>query len=188
MTLTAKVVYSSDSTKHIAWMTGLGKACRWHVSWMPERDLTEDQSVAALQIAELVGTGWDTNSHRITDLASWADEIGIDPKIAIQQVVDRRAWGCAVRYADLPLQHKALLLLLGTYFDVDGIYYRPTVAELAKVMQTAEQYVVDLSMDLEKDAWFSWHPVTGTAVNTPQPERLLINDPVTTTQPNGGTR
>lgn len=180
MSLTATVVYSSDSTKHTAWMTGLGKAARWHVSWLPERSLTEDQAGAALSIAELVGTGWDSHGHRITDLPGWAAELGIDPKIAIQQVTDRRAWGCAVRYATLPWQHKALLLLLGTYFDTDGVYHRPAVADLAKVTQLAEQHIVDLLFELEREDWFSWHPVSGAECNKAQPQRLLVLDPVPT--------
>lgn len=179
MTLTARVVYSSDSTKHTAWMTGLGRVARWHVSWLPERTLTEPQAVAALNIAELVGTGWDANSHRITDLTDWAAELDIAPPVAVQQVNDRRAWGCAVRHADLPWQHKSLLLLLGTYFDTAGVYHRPTPADLAKVTQLAEQHVVDLSFELEHTGWFSWHPVTGTTVNADQPERLLQLDHVT---------
>lgn len=180
MTLTARVVYSSDSTKHTAWMTGLGRAARWYVSWLPERTLTESQAVAALSIAELVGTGWDTNGHRITDLPGWAAELDIDPKIAIQQVADRRSWGCAVRYADLPWQHKSLLLLLGTYFDPDGVYHRPTITDLGKVTRLPEQHIVDLAMELEHTGWFSWHAVSGTEANARQPERFLQPDPVTT--------
>lgn len=181
MTLTARVVYSSDGTKHIAWMTGLGKAARWHTSWLPERDLTEAQAVAALNIAELVGTGWASPDQGVTNLHDWADELGIDPKVAIVQVADRRAWGCAVRYADLPWQYKSLLLLLGTFFDTDGVYRRPDPTELAKATGEAEQHLVDLSIELEHAGWFSWHAVTGLDVNTPRPERTLQLDHVITT-------
>lgn len=180
MTLTATVVYSSDSTKHTAWMTGLGAAARWHVSWLSERDLTEGQAVAALNIAELVGGGWDTNGHRITDLPGWADELGMSPTVAVQLVTDRRAWGCAVRHADLPWQYKSLLLLLGTYFDTNGIYQRTTVAGLADVTQLTEQHLVDLLMELERAGWFCWHPVTGAECNSEQPERLLQLDHIVT--------
>lgn len=176
MTLTAHIVFRSESTKHIAWNTGK----RWQVSWLPERVFTQDQAEAAMNIAELVGTGWDRNDHRITDLPAWAAELGIDPKVAIGQVTDRRAWGCAVRYAHLPWQHKGLLLLLGTYFDTNGVYHRPTPDDLATAMHLAEQHVVDLAMELQGDGWFSWHPVTGTTVNADQPERLLQLDPVPT--------
>lgn len=176
MTLTARVVYYSDVTKHTAWMTGLGKAARWHVSWLPEHALTEDQAVSALNIAELVGTGWDRNQHRITDLPAWAAELNMSPQSAIQLVTDRRAWGCAVRYADLPWQHKSLLLLLGTYFDTTGRYHRPLVGDLAQVTQLDEQHIVNLAAELEHASWFSWHPVTGAECNTEQPARLLQLD------------
>jgi hypothetical protein len=176
MTVTANVVYSSDATKHTAWMTGLGEAARWYVSWLPERALTESQAVAALNIAELVGTGWDSNGHHITDLPGWADELGMSAAVAIQLVADRRAWGCAVRYADLPWQHKSLLLLLGTFFDPAGVYRRPSISDLAKATGLAEQHIVDLTLELEQGGWFSWHPVTGAECNTVQPERLLQLD------------
>lgn len=180
MTLTAHVVYSSDTTKHTAWMTGLGRAARWYVSWLPELALTESQAVAAMNIAELVGSGWSRPDQGISDLNDWADELGIAATTAVQQVADRRSWGCAVRYADLPWQHKSILLLLGTYFDNNGVYRRPTTSELAKATGLALQHIVDLLMELQDDAWFSWHAVTGADVNTPQPERLLQPDPVTT--------
>lgn len=180
MTLTAHVVFRSDGTKHIAWNTGQGSTEQWRVSWMPEEQLTQDQAEAAMEIAELVGTGWAGTSQRITDLPGWAAELGLDPKVAVQRVADRRSWGCAVRYAQLPWQHKALLLLLGTYFDASGVYRRPAVDELAKATHLAEQHIVDLLIELEKDAWFSWHPVTGAVFNAPQPERLLQLDPVPT--------
>jgi hypothetical protein len=184
VTITCEVIFVSDGTKHRAWNTGNGKAEQWRVSWMPERPLTQSQAEAAMNIAELVGTGWDANSHRITDLPGWAADLGIDPKTAIQQVNDRRAWGCAVRYADLPWQHKSLLLLLGTYFDDVGRYHRPSIAELAKATQLAEQHLVDLAIELEHAGWFGWHPVTGAECNTPQPARLLQLDPVTDTATN----
>ncbi len=181
MTLTCNVVFVSDGTKHQAWSVGNGKAERWHVSWLPERTLTQGQAVAAMNIAELVGTGWASPDQGISDINDWADELGVAATTAVQQVADRRAWGCAVRYADLPWQHKALLLLLGTYFDTDGRYHRPAVADLAKVTQLAEQHIVDLLVELEDARWFSWHPVTGAECNAEQPERLLMNDPVTDT-------
>lgn len=180
MTLTAHVVYSSDGTKHIAWMTGLGKAARWHTSWLPERTLTEGQAVAAMNIAELVGTGWASPDQGVSDINEWADELGINAAVAVQQVADRRAWGCAVRYAQLPWQHKSLLLLLGTYFDTDGVYRRPTTTDLAKATQLAEQHIVDLLVELEDARWFSWHAVTGGDVNAEQPARLLQLDHVIT--------
>lgn len=174
MTLTANVVFRSDGTKHIAWNTGK----RWQVSWMPERVFTQDQAEAAMNIAELVGTGYASPEEGITSLPGWAAELGVTPLEVFQHVADRRAWGCAVRYAHLPWQHKALLLLLGTYFDTDGVYHRPTIADLATVTGLAEQHIVDLLIDLEHDHWFSWHAVTGAETNTPQPERPLVLDPV----------
>lgn len=181
MSLFCDVRFRSDGTKHVAWNISNGKAEQWRVSWLPERPLTQGQAEAAMNIAELVGTGWSSPAQGISDINEWADELGMSAAVAVQLVVDRRAWGCAVRCADLPWQHKALLLLLGTYFDSDGYYRRPTIAELAKVTQLAEQHIVDLLVELENDAWFSWHPVTGAECNTPQPERLLMNDPATNT-------
>ncbi len=177
MTLRCDVVFKSDGTKHIAWNIGNGKAERWRVSWMPERPLTQSQAEAAMNIAELVGTGWSSPAQGISDINDWADELGVKATVAVQQVADRRAWGCAVRYADLPWQHKALLLLLGTYFDSDGVYHRPAVADLAKATGLAEQHIVDLAIELEHAAWFTWHPVTGAECNTDRPARLPQNDP-----------
>lgn len=180
MTLTCNVVFVSDGTKHRAWNTGNGEAERWRVSWMPERPLTQGQAEAAMNIAELVGTGWAEPDQGIADINDWADELDINPAVAVQQVADRRAWGCAVRYADLPWQHKGLLLLLGTYFDTDGVYRRPAVTDLAKATGLAEQHIVDLLVELEDDRWFSWHAVTGAECNADQPERLLQPDPAGT--------
>jgi hypothetical protein len=176
MTITAHVVFTADSTKHIAWNTGTGTREAWQVSWCPELKLTQDQAIAALNIAELVNSGYVSPDRGIVDLPGWAAALGIDPKVAVGQVNDRRAWGCAVRYAHLPWQHKGILLLLGTYFDTTGVYHRPATADLVKVTQLAEQHIVDLLFELERDSWFSWHPVTGAECNAEQPARLLQLD------------
>jgi hypothetical protein len=180
VTLTCNVTFASDGTKHRAWNVGNGAREQWRVTWMPERLLTQGQAEAAMNIAELVGTGWASPNQGITDINDWADELGMSATVAVQLVADRRSWGCAVRYADLPWQHKTLLLLLGTYFDSAGRYHRPTVAELAKATGLAEQHIVDLAFDLERDGWFSWHPVTGAECNADQPSRLLQLDHIVT--------
>ena len=178
MTLTAHVVFTSDGTKHRAWNIGNGTAETWRVSWLPERKLTQDQAVAALNIAERVGTGWSSPNPGISDVNDWADELGMSAAVAVQLVADRRSWGCAVRYADLPWQHKSLLLLLGCYFDSAGVYHRPSITDLAKATSLAEQHIVDLLLELDQAGWFSWHAVTGSTVNAPKPERLLQPDAV----------
>ena len=176
MTLTAHVTFTSTGTKHIAWNTGK----RWQVSWLPERVLTQDQAETAMNIAELLGTGYSSPADGIPQLSEWAHELDLTLGDVFRHVSDRRAWGCAVRYAHLPWQHKTLLLLLGTYFDTAGVYHRPSTTDLAKVTSLAEQHIVDLLVELENDSWFCWHAVTGADVNTPQPARPLVLDPAPT--------
>lgn len=179
MTLYCDVVFRSNGTKHTGWNTGNGKAEQWRVTWMPERALTQRQVEAAMNIAELVGTGW-AEPQGISDMNDWADELDMKAAVAVALVNDRRAWGCAVRHANLPWQHKSLLLLCGTYFDAAGIYRRPAVADLANATGLAEQHIVDVLFELERAAWFSWHPVTGAECNTEQPARQLQLDTIVT--------
>ncbi len=181
MSLRCTVQFTSTGTKHIAWNTGQGRTEQWRVSWMPDQPLTQDQAVAALNIAELVGTGWSEPDQGITDINDWADQLGLTAAVAVAHVNNRHGWDRAVRYAHLPWQHKSLLLLLGSYFDDHGVYRRPAITELMKVTQLAEQHLVDLSFELERDNWFSWHPVTGAECNADQPARLLVLDPAPAT-------
>lgn len=174
---------TSDGTQHRAWNTANGAGELWRVSWAPEKPLTHEQAVTAMQIAELLGTGYASPINGIVQLPDWAAELNMTAAEVFQHVADRRAWGCAVRYADLPWQHKALLLLLGTFFDTDGVYRQPTTAELAKTTGLAEQHIVDLLVELENERWFCWHAVTGADINTTQPERLLVLDPAHAGQP-----
>ena len=83
------LIMRSDQTSHTArlWAghtTGPGESegptpSPWRVSWLPGRDLTRNQAVTAMTLAETAGTTGDLHhGHRLWPfIDSWAAELGL---------------------------------------------------------------------------------------------------------------
>lgn len=81
---------SSDSTRHVAtaWPVP-GEPTLWTVTWLPGRQLTRDQAVTAMTIAEMV----IDRAHILADPSSklwwhmggWAAELGLSGPHAVSE-------------------------------------------------------------------------------------------------------
>lgn len=85
MTLTVTVdAITADATAHTACRypaTGVGTGL-WAVSWLPGWILTRDEAATAMRIAVFTASVGDDFTGCLTQLATWAFELGLDAEQA----------------------------------------------------------------------------------------------------------
>lgn len=86
------VLMQSSSTRHVAvWAARDYPAppVRWRVSWLPERELSRYEAIAAMSIAAAVGTAIPEPDDRAwVDIDGWAAELGLTGAAAAALVAE----------------------------------------------------------------------------------------------------
>ena len=76
---------TSPDTEHTAtaWPVP-GEPARWTVSWLPVRNLTRNEAVTAMMIAEACAAPVERGSAQWVHVSGWAVELGLDRETAIR--------------------------------------------------------------------------------------------------------
>lgn len=85
----------SSRTEHWAEPVGPDQYGPWRVSWMPDREVTYNQAVTALTLAEAVAGGVDEGHRLWPHVGSWAGELGMTAEDAV--VLVRAGYGEVAR-------------------------------------------------------------------------------------------
>jgi hypothetical protein len=81
---------TSDETSHNAcrlWTEANPDADVWRVSWLPRADLTRNQAITAMSLAECVAPGiGDHDDERWLFIDGWAAELGLSGPDAVGKI------------------------------------------------------------------------------------------------------
>ncbi len=85
-TITATTMTSGTTRHHATYRPEMGT---WRVTWLPDRDLTRNQAITAMTLAETVSQGLSGHDDPMwSHVDSWADELNLTGPDVVGRIAD----------------------------------------------------------------------------------------------------